>query len=58
MYGLYGMAPALHGVFSPLGFNGVVRSRTVVLVTLEVVGDEAGGSKARNGRARDEFVAE
>ena len=55
-YGLYGTAPAVHGVrgipavFNP-GERGDVLSRTVVLVVCEKEGEASDGSKARKGSA-------
>jgi hypothetical protein len=64
-YGLYGTAPALHGVFSPavagpLDGSGVVRSSTVVLVDCwneAYEGEAMGGSNCRRGSCRIEEVA-
>jgi hypothetical protein len=64
-YGLYGTAPALHGVFSPavvgpLDGSGVVRSSTVVLVDCwneAYEGDAMGGSNCLKGSCRIEEVA-
>ena len=57
-YGVYGTPPAVHGVFKPAD-NGVVRSKTVVLVDGAKEGDESpgGGSKARNGSCPVAFEA-